>query len=395
MSLRRLLLAAAVAATGSLALAAHASAAPTSPPRTAVAVSAVSTTTPAPTTSTPTTSTATSTTVPAGPAIPADPFPAPPTTAPAGGQSDPSLGGAPHPGLFDIGGQITKAIDNWFSGLVNNALNPVLDLVGQTILSTPDFTAAGRVRDLWFVAWGIANAIFVLLVVAAGAVAMGFETFQTSYTVKDLLPRLGLGWVAANASLELAHVAIGGANALTQAIVGQGATGPGALAATHQMVSAALASGGIFVVLIGLAVVVLAIGLIGVYVVRVATMVVLVAAAPLFLCGHALPQTNGAARMWWRAMIGCLAVQVGQSLILVTAVRVFFDADGRRAVGLPGGALMDLLVVGCLFWLMLRLPSWASRLVFNTRPNPGMRLAKTYLITRTLQAAKTAAAAAA
>jgi hypothetical protein len=38
-------------------------------------------------------------------------------------------------------------------------------------------------------------------------------------------------------------------------------------------------------------------------------------------------------------------------------VRVFFDADGRRAVGLPGGPLMDLLVVGCLFWLMLRLPA--------------------------------------
>lgn len=392
MSLRKLLLATALAATGPLLLAAHASAAPTSPNRAAIALlSAVSTTTPAPTTTTvPATPT-----VPAGPAVPADPFPTPQTTAPTGGGDSPSLGGSPHPGFFDIGGQITKAIDDWFSGLVNNALNPVLDLVGRTILSTPDFTAAGRVRDLWFVAWGIANAIFVLMVVAAGAVAMGFETFQTSYTVKDLLPRLGLGWVAANASLELAHVAIGAANALTQAIVGQGATGPGALAATHQLVTAALASGGIFVVLIGLAVVMLAIGLIGVYVVRVATMVVLVAAAPLFLCGHALPQTNGAARLWWRAMIGCLAVQVGQSLILVTAVRVFFDADGSRALGLPGGPLMDLLVVGCLFWLMLRLPSWASRLVFNARPNSGARLAKTYLVTRALRAAKTAAAAAA
>lgn len=397
MSLRKLLLAASLAATGSLLLAAHASAAPTSPNRATIALSAVSTTTPPPTTTTvPATSTVSpGGTVPAGPVAPADPFPAPPTTNPAGGGNAPSLGGSPHPGFFDIGGQITKAIDDWFSGLVNNALNPVLDLVGRTILSTPDFTAAGRARDLWFIAWGIANAIFVLMVVAAGAVAMGFETFQTSYTVKDLLPRLGLGWVAANASLELAHVAIGAANALTQAIVGQGATGPGALAATHQLVTAALASGGIFVVLIGLAVVVLAIGLIGVYVVRVATMVVLVAAAPLFLCGHALPQTNGAARLWWRAMIGCLAVQVGQALILVTAVRVFFDADGRRALGLPGGPLMDLLVVGCLFWLMLRLPSWASRLVFNARPNSGARLAKTYLVTRALRAAKTAAAVAA
>jgi hypothetical protein len=324
--------------------------------------------------------------------IPANPFPMTPTTAPSGHQQ-PSLGPDPSPGFFDIGGRITKAINDWFSGLVNDALNPVLDLVGRTILSTPDFTGAGRVHDLWFVSWGIANALFVLLIVAAGALAMGYETFQSSYAVKDLLPRLGLGWVAANASLELAHVGIGAADALSRAVVGQGASGPGALAATHQLVEGALASGGILVTLIGLAVVVLAIGLVGVYVGRVATMVILVAAAPLFLCGHALPQTHGAARLWWRAMIGCLGVQVGQALVLITAVRVFFDADGRRSLGLPGGSLMDLLVVGCLFWLMLRLPTYARRLVFNTRPNAGVAAVRTYVVTRGLRAAKTAAAA--
>jgi hypothetical protein len=66
------------------------------------------------------------------------------------------------------------------------------------------------------------------------------------------------------------------------------------LATTHQLVVGAMASGGIFVTLIGLAVVVLAIALIGIYIVRVCTMVVLVAAAPLFLADHALPQTPGA-----------------------------------------------------------------------------------------------------
>ncbi len=139
----------------------------------------------------------------------------------------------------------------------------------------------------------------------------------------------------------------------------------------------------------------LALGLIGVYVVRVATMVVLVAAAPLFLVAHALPQTEGAARLWWRALVGCLAVQVGQALVLITAVRVFFDADGRRSMGLPGGPLMDLVVVGCLFWLMLRIPTYARRLVFNTRPNVGINVAKTYVVGRALRAARAAGTAAA
>ena len=347
----------------------------------------------------PAATTATPSTGPTSPApstppttAPADPFPTTPTAPPAGAGQD-NLGGKSHPGFFDIGGRITKAINDWFSGLVNDALNPVLDLVGRTVLSTPDFTGPGRVHDLWFMSWGIANAVFVLLIVAAGAIAMGYETFQTSYAIKDLLPRLGFGWVVANASLELSHLAIGAADALSRAFVGEGASGPGALATTHQLVVGAMAGGGIFVTLIGLAVVVLAIGLVGIYVVRVCTMVVLVAAAPLFLVGHALPQTQGAARLWWRAMIGCLAVQVGQALVLVTAVRVFFDADGRRSLGLPGGPLMDLLVVGCLFWLMLRLPSYARRMVFNTRPNHAFTAAKTYVVTQGLRAAKAAAVA--
>src|SRR5207237_9521748 len=134
-------------------------------------------------------------------------------------------GGGDHPGCFDIGGRVRKAINDWFKGLVDDALSPVLDLVGRTILSTPDFTGPGRVHDLWLVSWGIANAIFVLFIVGAGIIGMGYETFQTRYTVKDLLPRIVFGWVSANASLFLAHVAIGMANALSHAFIDQGVSG--------------------------------------------------------------------------------------------------------------------------------------------------------------------------
>ncbi|MEA3076324.1 MAG: hypothetical protein QOF60_1232, partial [Actinomycetota bacterium] len=238
--------------------------------------------------------------------------------------------------------------------------------------------------------------IFVLLVIAGGAVVMGHETFQTRYTVKELAPRIALGWVSANASLTLAGVAITFANALSRAFVAGGVgDGDGAAATMRTLILGALAGGDIFVTLVGLVVVALALGLLGVYVVRVCTMVVLVAGAPLFLVGHALPQTEGAARLWWRAMLGCLAVQVGQALILATAVRVFFDADGRRLLGLPGGGLADLLVSGCLFWMMLRLPSYARRLVFNTRPNAGAQAVRYLVVDRGVRAARTALKAAA
>jgi hypothetical protein len=300
------------------------------------------------------------------------------------------------PGFFDVRGRVRAAVDDWFRSLVIDALNPTLELLGRTVLATPDFTGPGRVRDLWVGSWAIANTGFVLFIVAAGVIAMSHETLQTRTTLKELLPRLVVAWVAANASLLVAGKAIELANALSGTFAGQGlgsAAGAGGVVAA--IVTSALAGGGIFVVLVGLVVVVLALGLLGTYVVRVATLVVLVGAAPLFLVAHALPATEGAARMWWRALAGCLAVQVGQAFVLITAVRVFFDADGRRTMGLPGGPLADLVVVACLLWMMLRIPSYARRLVFQTRPNVGSQVARHVVVNRGARAITSAAKAAA
>ena len=75
-----------------------------------------------------------------------------------------------------------------------------------------------------------------------------------------------------------------------------------------------------------------------VYVVRVAITVILIAGAPLALMLHALPQTDGIARWWWRAFAGCLAIQVAQSLTLAVTVKVFLTPDGV-AGGLFGAAV--------------------------------------------------------
>ena len=60
-----------------------------------------------------------------------------PPSGPVPGQDD---SGGSDPGFFDIPGQIEKAIDGWFGKLVKLALDPVLHLVGVTLLSTPNLT---------------------------------------------------------------------------------------------------------------------------------------------------------------------------------------------------------------------------------------------------------------
>jgi hypothetical protein len=114
-------------------------------------------------------------------------------------------------------------------------------------------------------------------------------------------------------------------------------------------------------------------------------LVVLAVAGPLALACHALPQTEGVARWWWRALAACLAVPVAQSLALITALRVFLHADGDRVLGLGAARLVDLLVAVCLLWLLARIPAWAARMVFVGRPTTVMAVAKSYVAYRLLR----------
>ncbi len=289
----------------------------------------------------------------------------PSTPAPGSGGSV-SGGSTASPGLFDITGHIEAAIDDWFRSLVTDALDPVLTLLGHTLLATPNVTSQSRIGGLWRMAEGIADAFLVLFVLAGGAIVMGHETLQTRTALRDVLPRIVVAAVAVNASLGLAGLAITTADSLSAALLGQGVDPANAAVVLRQLVLGSLASGGIFVVVLGGVVAVLAVVLLATYVVRLALVILLVVAAPIFLVCHALPQTEGLAKLWWRAFAGTLAVQVAQSLVLITALRVFLATGGPANLGIASvGGVVDLLVSACLCWVLVKIPGWVSRVVFS------------------------------
>jgi hypothetical protein len=313
-----------------------------------------------------------------------------PTSPSGGGGSGGSVsgGGESHPAFWDIPGQIKKAIDDWFRHLVTDALNPALELVGQTLLSTPQVVSSGRVGQLWTYSLGIADALLVLLIVIAGALVMGHETVQSRYALKDALPRLAFAAIVANASLALSGQLIGIANAFAFGFLAGGVDPTQASASLKQFIVGAVASGGIFLIFLGLACAVVAVVLLVLYIVRAALIIVLVCAAPLMLIAHALPQTEGLARLWWRGMTAALGVQVAQAFLLATAVRVFFSSEGHSALGLSvTGSLIDLLVALCLLWLLVKVPFWAKELAFSHRPSLAVRAAKTYVLAQVGRAA--------
>src|SRR6266508_3972139 len=248
------------------------------------------------------------------PAPPGTPSPAPGPTPP--GFTSPSPDSNNDPGLFDIPGQIRKAINDFIAWIAKTGLKPVLDALGHTVLSTPKLTDNPQVKAIWTTCLITANAIFVLFVIAGGFIVASRETLQSQYGLKEIAPRVVVAGVAANVSLLVCGKAIEAANALTAAIAGQGVDGNSAATA---------------------------------------------------LTRHAPPQTEGLAYAWWRAFAACLAMQLGQAIIILATVRVFLTPAGPQVLGVPvtPGGLLAILVCLTMLWLLIKLPGWMKHLILG------------------------------
>ncbi|MGW5518884.1 hypothetical protein [Nocardia africana] len=308
------------------------------------------------------------TTPPPPPPAPASPDPQTPTDPhtpispptpiyPGTGTSQDSASEPGDCGVTDISGCVAEAIDGFFHRLVTSALNPLLDLMSHTLLTTPDLTALPHVRELWDSSWQLVLALYVLVVMGAGVLLMVRETLQTRWSWRELAPRLVIGFVAGALSMALATVAIRFANTLAQAVSGNGVDADSAAVALRQLTDTGPA-GGIFMLLLGVALVVILVVLMVSYVVRIAITVMLVIAAPLALMCHALPGFESIARWWWRSFGACLAIQVVQSLVLITSLRVFLTPGDWGFFGPNSQGMVDQIVAIALMGVLVKTPFW-------------------------------------
>ncbi|MCU1680196.1 MAG: hypothetical protein JWQ81_935 [Amycolatopsis sp.] len=290
-------------------------------------------------------------------------IPQPPTsTLPPGGPGigQPGAGGTGEQecGFTHIGGCITNAINDFFAGVVTAALNPLLDLLSATLLTTPTPSSLPRIGELWDNSWQILLVSYAMLVLIAGVLVMSYETLQTRHSVKEIAPRLVVGFLSGALSLWVATKGIEIANALVPAIMGSGVDAGSAADTLKNMILAQNNEGGFFLVIIGLVLAGMLLVLLVTYIVRVALTIILIAGAPLALMFHALPQTDGIAKWWWKAYGGCLAIQVGQSLTLIVAVKVFLAPGGFTIFGATGAGVINMLVAIALMYILFKIPFW-------------------------------------
>lgn len=328
----------------------------------------------------------------AGVAQPAPPPPPEPEPEP-----EPVVGvGVSSCGVFDVSACVGEAFTAMLRTAVVEVVNPALELLSNTLLQTPQPTAVPRLAALWGMSWQIAVAVYGVVVVVAGLVVMAHQSVQARYGVREIGPRLLLGFVAGWVTLPLADMAVQVANAVSGRLVG-GVDERAGMAGLAALVRSSVASPPPVVgvapwplLLAGLVVGLLLVGVLVGYLVRVVAVIVLVAAGPVVVMWHALPQTDPVARWWWRALGGLLSIQVIQALIIAVGLAVILPDPARpgrdspaAVLGLPGDGAgwVTLLVVGVLLWVLVRVPGWVWAQV---KVSAGGRSTVTRLVTAAL-----------
>ncbi len=259
-----------------------------------------------------------------GPNCIPQPAPAVPPANPPGAPSDAADEEESSCGISDIQGCVSGAIESFFRDLVTPGLNSMLGLLTKSLLVTPTLDDVPALRSIWGNSQQIVIVAYATVVLVAGIVVVTHQTVQSRSSIKEVLPRVVVGFLAANLSLFVGARAIEVANALSRAVLGERISPEMAGKAISDALMDDL-DNGLFVVFVALALVVMLVVVLLTYIVRITLTIILLAGAPIMLMCHALPQTEGIAFWWWKAFGGVMAIQVAQSLALVSAIRLFFS----------------------------------------------------------------------
>jgi hypothetical protein len=118
----------------------------------------------------------------------------------------------PSEGLTQV---LIDAVTAFMRNIIESATTPIVEGIIRFLTTTPTLLGNSVILNFWLVSLGIVNALFVLVVALLGLQLMSATTFGfEEATLKQLLPRIGLGFLGANLSLFLADYAIVTSNAL-------------------------------------------------------------------------------------------------------------------------------------------------------------------------------------
>jgi hypothetical protein len=271
-----------------------------------------------------------------------------------------------------MGAWLYNSMIEWLAERVQGMLSGLVSLLTASVFTSPDVTVFPQVQLLVERSSEVVNAVFVLAIIAAGAIGMTHGTLQIRYQVKDLVPRLVVGFIAANFGVSLCAKLIEVANAVTAAMAGETASGPRVIEFVKARILSAMTdpAAAVLAVIVGLIIVVLCYLLMISWFGRIVALIVLAGIAPAALACCALPQTLPAAQLWWRSLLGCLATPLLQALFFSTSVDLLLDPEHNVPILLgigpaPATDVFNLFIAAGLLWLTVRIPRLLGRYVMR------------------------------
>lgn len=277
-----------------------------------------------------------------------------------------------------VADSLIGTILSWFAKLIVGGLNVLWDLLSASVFVSPDVTLLPQVRTFSATSLGVVNTAYVLAILWMAILVMGRDTIQSRYGPGELIPRLVIGLIAANLSMPLCSTLIQLANALTGALTQQDITAPTSMQHMRNIVASALDNqngstpAGFLMLLIGLVIAVLVAALLVQWITRLGVLIIAAGVAPIALALHGTPQTEGAAKLWWRTILGTLGTVVLQAVALHTALSIFLNPSANLpALGISGdpGTTMNLFIVLCLLWGVVKIPSLMRRYITKSSPS--------------------------
>lgn len=234
------------------------------------------------------------------------------------------------------------------------------------------------------------QAVYGLGILAAGIVAMTHGSVQIRYSAKEFLPRLVFGFLISGFALPLCSGLIEAANALTVSMVGDMAAGPRVVQfVSDQLKASVIEQAPPFLVIravLGLLIVILLFQVIFGWIMRVTVLLVLAGISPIALACYALPWTESVTRLWWRSLLGALAVPMLQGAAFAAVIDLAVDPDHALPVllHLPASNLLNLIIVAALLMVTIRIPRLVAQYASQGR---GMSAAGVVIRTVVTQAA--------
>lgn len=282
-------------------------------------------------------------------------------------------------------GWLMDGLVSWLAERAVDLLSGLLALLASSLFVSPDVTVLPQVTSIAGKSALIVNACFVLAIIAVGVAAMTGDSIQLRYGIKELMPRLVVGFVLSAFSVPLTGELISIANALTVSMTGTSAPTTETINFVKARVTSSMSDEGsaLLVAVIGLLIVVLMFMLVGSWLTRIGVLLILAGIAPVALACYATPWTQSAADLWWRTMLGCLATPALQAVGFSAGIDLLITPKANLPIllGLPSSDTLNLLLVAGVLWVTVKIPSMMRRFVTRKgSPNMGGVLLRAVIV---------------